>query len=198
MIGNEYIHKFNRALSFNSSLESRFTMMLLADRNVANVREEWPRVKYRWPGATTWHETLVDRHATYASSLRVAYSVKAIAHLGESQALDIGKLVNEQNTGEHFDLYVVVTEAQITPARSDNAEQIVIACDNRNERHCEIVLEFMRTIERPITFMEVERTLGPDIDVNNSLLCLLYDGLVEHLSPDELFDDAPFLQTVLR
>lgn len=106
------------------------------------------------------------------------------------------RAILEQNTGEYFDDFVVMTDDQITPARCENGEQIVIACDNRNERHCEIVLDHMRKIEGQTTIMAVVRALGPDIDVQNSLYCLIYDGFVEHLSPDDTFDDAPFIQFI--
>jgi hypothetical protein len=198
VIGNEYIHRFNRALSYNSGLESRCTMMLLSDRTIVDMREEWPRVAYWDPRTNSRHTHIVDRHVTYDSGFRLAISVKANAHLEDSDALEIAKLIRDQNTGEHFDSIVVMTEDEITLPRSDNGEQIVIACDNRNENHCAAVLAFMRSIHRPITFMEVCRTLGDDLDVWNSLLCLIYDGFIEHLSPDDTFDDAPFIQTIFN
>lgn len=196
MIGNDYIHKFNRVLSYNSSLESRFTMMLLRDPHLVDLREEFPRVKYRRPGSLTANEHLVDRLATYDDGYRVAYAVKPTIALEESGIMEIRDLILEQNTGEHFDDFLVITDDQITEARSGNAERITIACDNVNESHCAVVLDYMRTIHEPTTIIAVERALGPDIDVQNSLFCLMYRGFVEHLSPEETFDDAPFIQTV--
>lgn len=196
MIGNEYILKFNRALSYNSSLESRFTMMLLRDRHLVDLREEYPRVDYWRPGSLKPNQHLVDRYATYDDGYRVAFAVKPTVHLEESGIMEIRDLILEQNTGEHFDDFVVMTDEQITAARCGNGEQIVIACDNRNERHCQIVLDHMRKIEGPTTITAVVRALGPDIDVENSLYCLIYDGFVEHLSPDDTFDDAPFIQFI--
>ncbi|TAV81559.1 hypothetical protein [Rhizobium leguminosarum] len=196
MIGNEYILKFNRALSYNSSLESRFTMMLLRDRHLVDLREEYPRVDYWRPGSLTPNQHLVDRYATYDDGYRIAFAVKPTVELENSGIMEIRDLILEQNTGEYFDDFVVMTDDQITPARCGNGEQIVIACDNRNERHCEIVLDHMRKIEEPTNIMAVVRALGPDIDVENSLYCLIYDGFVEHLSPDDTFDDAPFIQFI--
>lgn len=196
MIGNEYILKFNRALSYNSSLESRFTMMLLRDRHLVDLREEYPRVNFWRPGSLTPNQHLVDRYATYDDGCRIAFAVKPTSELEESGIMEIRDLILEQNTGEYFDDFVVVTDEQITAARSGNGEQILIACDNRNERHCKIVLDHVRKLEGPTTIMAIERALGPNIDVQNSLYCLIYDGFVEHLSPEDTFDDAPFIQTI--
>jgi hypothetical protein len=196
VIGNEYILKFNRALSYNSSLESRFTMMLLRDRHLVDLREEYPRVNFWRPGSLTPNQHLVDRYATYDDGCRIAFAVKPTSELEESGIMEIRDLILEQNTGEYFDDFVVVTDAEITSARCGNGEQIVIACDNRNERHCKIVLDHMRKLEGPTTIMAIERALGPNIDVQNSLYCLIYDGFVEHLSPEDTFDDAPFIQTI--
>ena len=196
MIGNDYIHKFNRVLSYNSSLESCFTMMLLRDPHLVDLREEFPRVNYWRPGSLTPNQHLVDRYATYDDGYRIAYAVKTTAELADSGIMEIRDLILEQNTGEYFDDFVVITDDQITPARSGNAERILIACDNVNERHCAVVLDYMRTVHEPTTIMAVERALGPDIDVENSLFCLIYRGFVEHLSPEKTFDDAPFIQTV--
>jgi hypothetical protein len=172
-------------------------MILLANRHLVSLREQWPKLAYRRPGALRDNHHIVDHYAVIGN-VRYAFAVKATEFLVESKIMDIRDLLIEQNDGKFFDEFIVVTDEQITPARSDNAEEIVIACDNRNERHCALVMDFMRTIHRPIHFLEVERTLPPDIDVRNSLLCLVYDGLVEHLSPDEHFDDAPFLRTAFN
>ncbi|UHS61334.1 hypothetical protein HRR99_07315 [Agrobacterium vaccinii] len=198
VVGNDYAHRFNRALSYASGLESKFTMMLLADRHVVDLREQWPKLWYWRPGARTQNWTVVDHYAVYDTGFRIAYSVKASEFLGESEAFDIRDLVREQLMGDKFDEYVVLTEEQITDDKAANAEDIVVACSNRNDCHCALVMEFMRTIVQPISFLAVERTLPPEIDVRNSLLCLIYDGLVEHLSPEQAFDDAPFIQTIIN
>jgi hypothetical protein len=198
VVGNDYAHRFNRALSYASGLESKFTMMLLANRHVVDLREQWPKIWYWRPGVSKQNWTVVDHFATYDTGCRIAYSVKADKYVEESQAFEIRDWVREQHLGDKFDEYVVLTEEQITDDKAANAEDIVIACSNRNERHCAFVMEFMRTIHRPISFIEVERKLPPEIDAVNSLLCLIFDGLIEHLSPEQTFDDAPFIQTVFN
>ena len=92
------------------------------------------------------------------------------------------------------DDFIVVTEREVTPELVENAEATAFANAARNDRDCRAVLTAMQATDGPVSMFDVAESFDEPGCAWSALLCLIFDGVVEHLEPRQLFEDAPLVR----
>jgi hypothetical protein len=191
--GDQYDFRTNMELGFESFEEHKFGMLLKADRSVVAIEDQPKAAKFWRPGAEKQTKQTLDYRATFASGLRIGFAVKPAERLEESGIIDDVAYMRLQ-CQDVADDFVVVTEEEITDELFDNAEEIVTANEARNERDCREVLAFMQRFVDPISIFDLAEAFDEPGCARAAVMCLIYDGLVEHLEPGEHFDFAPLVR----
>lgn len=191
--GHEYDVRLNRALGFESGIELKFSTLLRADRNVVNIEDQPAAIKFWRPGAKTKTRHTIDIRATFASGARIAFAVKHSSQLERTGILEDVDLMRVQ-CADFADDFVVVTEHEVKPELVENAEAVAYANAARNDRDCRAVLSFIQQADGPVSMFDVAESFDEPGCAWSALLCLVFDGLVEHLDPEQLFEDAPLVR----
>lgn len=191
--GDQYDFRTNIELGFESYQEFKFGMLLKANRGVIEIEDQPKAVKFWRPGATKPSKQTLDYRATFSSGLRIGFAVKPLEKLEDSGIVDDVAYMRLQ-CQDVADDFCVVTEEEVTDELFDNAEEIVTANEARNERDCREVLAFMQRVVDPISIFDLSEAFDEPGCARAALMCLIYDGLVEHLEPGEHFDFAPLVR----
>lgn len=193
--GDQYDVRTNIELGFESMEEHKFGMLLKADRDVIKIEDQPKAVKFWRPGAEKKTEQTLDYRATFSSGLRIGFAVKPLTKLEESGIVDDVAYMRLQ-CSDFADDFCAVTEEQITDELFDNAEEIVTANEARNDRDCREVLAFMQRLDhaQSVSIFDLAEAFDEPGCARAAIMCLIYDGLVEHLDPTEQFDFAPLVR----
>ncbi|SSC71429.1 unnamed protein product [Ciceribacter sp. T2.26MG-112.2] len=195
--GHDYDVRLNRALGFESGIELKFATLLRADRSVVNIEDQPAAVKFWRPGAEVKTKHTIDLRATFASGTKLGFVIKHSSQLERTNILEDVDLMRVQCC-DFADDFVVVTEREVTPELVENAEAVAFANAARNDRDCRAVLAFMQGTEGPVSMFDVAESFDEPGCAWSALLCLIFDGVVEHLDPGQLFEDAPFVRITVN
>lgn len=128
------IHHFgdNRKVVFESMIENRVAKILLARRDVVELRDQWPEVHYVDAAGVLRSHTF-DFWVRLANGKRVAVAVKAAARVRASRVVSTLKLVAAQGIGGHADEVALLTDAYANHDEAHNAGWKLHARRMRNE-----------------------------------------------------------------
>ncbi|MBY3378961.1 hypothetical protein [Rhizobium laguerreae] len=185
----------NRVLSFESVLEYLMGNILVANSDTILVEDQPPELAFEFDGEK---RQTIDFRATNRRRFRIGYAVKAADQLERDMTMRKAKAIAAVHVPTFADKILVCTEFEITKDLGWNAVDINDARQERCQKDCDRVLEFLLGVGKPIEIWRVQDKLDDESGVWNALLCLHHDRLVQIERPDRRFTDAALVTPVTR
>ncbi|WP_341286328.1 hypothetical protein [Mesorhizobium sp. CCNWLW179] len=149
--------------------------ILMARRNVAEIRDQPPAVRYfDRDGHSRHHWFDLEVHLT--NGTRYALAVKQESQVDRSGILETLDLIREQRPAGCAEHIALRTERQITRVRADNARLIVRANGCRREDDVEQMRTFVQTLRGSAKIGDVLRASNADARGFMAIVCLIFDG----------------------
>ncbi|MGW9231077.1 hypothetical protein ACWGPT_09440 [Pseudorhizobium sp. NPDC055634] len=146
-------HADNRKIVFESALEARVAKILLARRDIVEVRDQWPDVHHVDCGRIASHT--FDFWARFADGRRVAIAVKPTSRVRSSGVLRTLKLISEQGNGNFADQVALITDAYATHDAAHEAGWKLHSRRMRNEDAYEEAFSLVSSIKGSVRFHDL-------------------------------------------
>ncbi|WFU49174.1 hypothetical protein [Sinorhizobium terangae] len=143
-----------RVMHFESSIELKAGRILRADRNVVELREQWPTVKYLGADGKM-HKHTFDFWLRLKCGKRISVAAKPKDIVVSSGLLDILRRIYRMGVADYADSISLVTEAFANAAANANAEWILLSRRNRNEEEYQAAREFVAGMSGPMRFWDM-------------------------------------------
>jgi hypothetical protein len=163
-----------REIVFESRLERGLAEMLLARRDVSDILDQPPPVRYVTADGRTRTHTF-DFLARTADGIRLAIAVKPEAKVERSGIQAVLALVREQVGPRFADVYLLRTDRHITPDRVYNARLILRSRVCRDETDVAAMWAIVDTL--PGSFRIADVVIHSKLAARgfNALICLVDD-----------------------
>lgn len=165
----------NREIMFESKLERDAIYILMANPDVAEIREQPAAVTYVDADGVTRSHTF-DFEARTHKGIRHSIAVKYEAQVETSGIGDVVRLIEAQRPAGCGDFVHLRTERQITEVRADNARLIMRAYRFRVLSNVDQMREFVKSLNGAATIGSILRASIPGSDGYLALLCLVAEG----------------------
>jgi hypothetical protein len=178
----------NREIVFESIPERNLAYIALAASSVADLREQVGPVKYFDENGKIRQHT-IDLVADMKSGTSIAFFVKPANKVESSGVRKTRNFIREQQPSV-ADQFEVRTEEHITRNRAANARLLHRALRSPDNEDIATVLTFVRTLRGSMTIRAVLSVTRNDGFGFMALLCLIADGVLEHVGPGLISRDT--------
>lgn len=145
----------NRELVNESWLEGGVGCCLEADRNVVELRDQWPAVEYVDQHGEV-HTHTFDWHVTHKDGKRFAIDARPRARLGNLP--DVIALIRKQRAHREFaDGMAIITERDFTNDDVVNAKQVLRSRLHRDEGEMNAAVKELRSVRGTVYFGDLVR-----------------------------------------
>lgn len=178
----------NREIVFESIKERDLAYILLGKPSVADVRDQVGPVEYVDENGEL-HQHTIDLVADMKVGTSTAFFVKPAKRVEPSGIRKVADLIRAQQPNV-ADQFRIRTEQHITRDRSADARLLHRALRSRDSDDIATVLGFARTLRGSMTIRNVLSATRNDGLGFMALLCLIADGVLEHLGPGRISRDS--------
>lgn len=187
--GNQPSLDGTRIMYFESGVELKAGRIFKADRNVVELREQWPTIKYK--GADRGiHSHTFDYHLRRACGTRILVAAKPAEKVVSSGLLDVLRRIRRQGFSMYGDKISIVTEAFANSAANANAEWILLSRRNKNDEEYQSALDFVSGMTGPMRFWDM-LTAAPKISYRRTAIWnLIDDGFLVPVLPGRITDHS--------
>lgn len=174
----------NREIVFESIPERNLAYIAIATPSVADLREQVGPVEYVDENGEI-HQHTIDIVVDMKAGTSTAFFVKPAKRVEPSGIRKTVELIRDQQpqVADHFHIR---TEQHITPDRSADARLLHRALRSRDSDDIATILAFARTLRGSMTIREVLSVTRNDGFGFMALLCLIADGVLQHLGPGRI------------
>ena len=165
----------NREIMFESKLERDAIYILMANPDVAEIREQPAAVTYVDADGVTRSHTF-DLEARTHTGIRHSIAVKYESQVETSGIVEVVRLIDAQRPAGCGDFVHLRTDRHITEVRADNARLIMRAYRFRVQTNVDQMREFVRSLNGAATISSILRASIPGSDGYLALLCLIAKG----------------------
>lgn len=183
-----------RRIFFESRLEYRHLMVLIANPNVVDIREQ-QTCSYFAGGRR--HRYTADLLTTFKSGLRVAYEVKYRADVSRSNADVLLEEVAAQVGDSFADEYRLLTELHINDAIVANSEAIIWCARDFDASGQEIVRSMLCGAPGQMTLQEIGERSGLGGRGQRAAIALIQQGVLS-FDPAQALSPRCLLQNRCR
>lgn len=183
------IHHFgdNRKVVFESMVENRVAKVLLARRDVVELRDQWPEVHYVDAAGVLRSHTF-DFWVRLANGKRVAVAVKAAARVRQSRVVTTLKSIAAQGIGGHADEVALLTDAYATHDEARNAEWKLHARRMRNEAAYQDAFAIVANIRGVVRFHDLLQDASHPAARRIAIWNLIDEGYLAAIEPGRITD----------
>ena len=182
----------DRVLHYESELERALAYLLLTDRDVVLVREQYPVVTYVDDEGRVRTHTF-DFFVVLRSGVRVAFAVKPKHRVAKSGLRRLLELVAAQTGAEHADHFEVRTQEHLPRARVENAVQVYDARRVRDEDDVAALSAVVARQRGKVRVSDLLAALPERNGLLSAVLNLLDDGLLELANDNRRLDLSSFV-----
>lgn len=184
-----------RIMVLESALELKAGKILQHGRGVAELREQWPKVRYLDHDNVSREHTF-DYWVRMHSGTRIAIAVKPFEKLVEQDLITTLLAIHDQGIGGLADRVNFITEYYASQYAAANAEEILFARQARNEADVEEARALLMEIRGDIRFGQLFAGLEAPCFRRAALWCLIDEGLLRPVAPSLIQDHT--LMCVVR
>lgn len=176
-----------RVMHFESSIELKAGRIFRADRDVVELREQWPTLNYRGADGAL-HKHTFDFWLRLKCGQRKLVAAKPEDIVVSSGLLDILRRIHRGGIADYADSISLVTEAFANAAANANAEWILLSRRNRNEDEYQAARAFVAGMSGPMRFWDM-LTVTPLIAYRRTAIWNLIDeGVLNAVEPGRITD----------
>ncbi len=165
--------------------------MLMANWTVTNVEDQPPPISFRCDDGKS-HEHTFDFRATYFNGRRIAIAVKPKTDIVKSGIRDVLRHIRPKLNG-FADEAILLTDEWATINRGWNALSILRARRARNDEDCARMHDFFRSVHGAVHVSQVAAQFDNRAAALNAIWCLIYDGVLKQVFPDQKLVDEPLV-----
>ncbi|UWR60196.1 TnsA endonuclease N-terminal domain-containing protein [Phaeobacter inhibens] len=166
-----------RIVYFESKLEQRVLILLLARRDVVDLWEQPPMVTYRDERGQRRHH-FFDFLIELRSGRRVAIAVKPAKIARRTGFIRELQCIRQEMRKDYADDIVLITEQDFTKAEALNAERYHEFSRNRDPEVAEALLSVLATAILPATVGELASRVGYDGKGFRAVFIAIFEGLL--------------------
>lgn len=178
----------NREIVFESIPERDLAYIALTTPSVVDLREQVGPVEYVDENGEI-HQHTIDFVADMKSGTSTAFFVKPAKRVEPSGIRRTVDFIRSQQPSV-ADRFSIRTEQHITRDRSADARLLHRALRSRDSDDIATVLGFARTLRGSMTIRDVLSVTRNDGFGFMALLCLIADGVLEHVGPGRISRDS--------
>lgn len=179
-------HADNRKVVFESALEARVAKILLARRDIVELRDQWPEVHREDEGRIATHT--FDFWARFADGRRVAIAVKPASRVRSSGVLRTLKLITDQGIGGFADQVALITDAYATHDAAHEAGWKLHSRRMRNGDAYEEALSLVSGIKGSVRFHDLLEGAADPAARRIAIWNLIDEGQLVVLQPGRITD----------
>ncbi|MBZ7924764.1 hypothetical protein LAC81_28925 [Ensifer adhaerens] len=165
--------------------------ILMANRAVTNVEDQPPPIRFRCDDGKLREHTF-DFRATYFNGRRIAIAVKPKSDVVKSGIRQVLRHVRPL-LGGFADEAILLTDEIVTLKHGWNACSILRARRARNHEDCARMRDFFRGVHGAVHISQVAVQFDNPAAALNAIWCLVYDGVLKLVFPDQKLVDAPYV-----
>jgi hypothetical protein len=193
--GNQPSLDGQRLMYFESGVELKAGRIFRADRDIVELREQWPTVKYVGADGKVHQHTFDYFLRRRSSGKRVLVAAKPANIVVSSGLLDTLRRIYRAGISEYADSVSIVTEAFANSAANANAEWILLCRRNRSAEECLAAREFVAGMTGPMRFWDM-LTVAPKIAHRRTAVWnLIDDGILRPVAPGRITDASLLIKT---
>ena len=178
MRGSTVDHAENRVKVSESTLESRYLDIVLADRRVARVQDQPPAVTYVTPDGRIARHTF-DYLVEKVDGKRIACAVRPRSLVEKSGIEEILDLIRAQSLVGFADRAVLITEREASRRLAHNAQEILRARQMRNQRDVDALAAIASGLRGEVRLFDLVQSSGLGARGRNAVVCLIDEGVLE-------------------
>lgn len=177
-----YIVADNRELVIESTLERRVLYCLLANRDIVEVRDQWPVLSYALPDGQRGTHTF-DFWIRHTSGLRTAVAVRTSKRVqnefrGEPSLAAVLEAICPSDLSRLADGYDIYTENDVSEADVDNARELLLSRKYFHEGDYQEALTYVAPICGTVRFHDLLKGAEVPAYRRMALWCLIDDGIL--------------------
>lgn len=181
----------NAQIGNASYLELKCAMHFMANRRVVSIVDQHSTYEYADENGEL-HSHRIDFLIGFDTGLNLAVAVKPEGRVKATGLDEIVKRIRPQLRGVADDI-VILTDAHLTNDRAWNNQSIIRARKARREDDCEALRAIVRDIHGSFNAYEIALRLPSVAAGETAIWCLLYEGVLKMVRPDQRLCDAPFV-----
>jgi hypothetical protein len=182
-----------RTMPIESDVERHAAHIFQADRNVVELRAQWPTRIYLAADGT-YHDHTFDFWIRLKNRERVAVAVKPFKKIVEVNLIDTLKRIRRAGTADFADRITWVDESFATPDADANARWILLSRRSRNEAEYQIAKRLIEGMSGSVRFWDLVRIAPVHAYRRTAVWNLIDDGLLHAVLPGRI-TDASLLTT---
>ncbi|MCF1433200.1 hypothetical protein GOZ97_16550 [Agrobacterium vitis] len=187
--GRTVNHGDDRTMFFESNLERRTALILQAHPDIAEVRAQWPTVKWIAADGSRRRHTF-DFWVRRTDGISMAVAVKPKKYVEKYGLLPMLARIHGQGAMAMFaDDVTVITEDYANQNSEANAKRILLSRRVRNHDEVEIARNVVEQMDGPERFSELFRGANSEAARRIALWCLIDEGCLAASDPSERISD---------
>ncbi|KQV13718.1 hypothetical protein ASC97_31925 [Rhizobium sp. Root1203] len=184
-----------REMTFDSGVELGIGHKLRVDRDVIELREQYPTAKYFAAGGKL-HKHTFDYWVRLRNGKTVAIAVKPMELIIRTGLLRILKRIHRQSPGKYADIVTWIDEDHWSDEDDENAKTILWARRRRNEAECASLLKTLECVTGLVRFWDLIAIAPVEAHRRVAIWNLIGDGVLAAVQPG-LVTDTTLLQVNL-